>query len=349
MLGNGARGCDISPILTKGIPILTSWSAKDLIDNDHLYYFGSPGQYGQRIANKVMYEADSIMAIGNRMSIWNVGYDGPRPDQYLAMVDVDAYEVAKFPQADHIRMSAAEWLMAADPRLSVRHDDWLEQCCHWRSQYPLVESPAHDGVDGYENSYRFMERLQKHLKPDCVIVTDAGGACCSAWQVLRVKPPQRMITSGGLGEMGCALPMAIGAAFATGKEVICIVGDGAMMMNLHELATIAHHQLRIKIIVMANDGYGMIKRSQEMARQAHTGVGAATGVSFPNFNKLARSFGIETVLELKDLFRGGMRGAKPALLQVDLHPDQQFVPKLNPVFLDGKPTSPRFCDMSPLL
>ncbi len=93
----------------------------------------------------------------------------------------------------------------------------------------------------------------------------------------------------------------------------------------------------------------MIKRSQEMAGMAHIGVGASTGVSFPDFGRIARAFGIERVLELPQLFRGGMRGAKPALMQVDLHPDQQFVPKLNPIFVDGKPTSPRFCDMSPIL
>lgn len=354
LLGNGARGCDMTPLLQIGLPILTSWNAKDMIDNDHPMYFGSPGQYGQRIANKVFYEADQIVAIGNRMAIWNVGYEGPRPDQRLVMVDVDGHEAAKFHHAEWIKQDAVEFigsLTGTAPITSYMKgsETWQSQCQAWRSQLPFLESPAHDDKDGYGNSYRFMEKLQKYLKPDAIIVTDAGGACCSAWQVLRVKPPQRMITSGGLGEMGCALPMAIGAAFATGKQVVCIVGDGAMMLNLQELATIAHHQLNIKIIVFANDGYGMIKRSQEMAGMAHAGVGSGTGLSFPSFGKVAKSFGIENVLEIPKLFRGGMRGQKPALMQVDLHPDQQFVPKLNPIMVDGKPTSPLFKDMSPLL
>lgn len=350
MLGNGARGADIARLEGMGVPILTSWAAKDMIDNEHPMYFGSPGQYGQRVANKIFYEADHILSIGNRMSIWNVGYEGPRSDQRLVMVDVDAYEVAKFPQADWINQDAAAFVDDLDAPSHV-DVEWIVSCVKWRESVPLVEPGAHEDMDKYVNSYRFMAKLQKFLKQDSIIVTDAGGACCSAWQVLQIKPPQKMMTSGGLGEMGCALPAAIGAAFATDKEIICLVGDGALMLNLQELATISHHKLPVKIIVFANDGYGMIKRTQENAAMQECGSGVASGLSCPDFIRLARSFGIETVLTLKELFRKTTPSRKvaPTLMQVDLHPDQRFVPRVMYSLIDGKQVYDRFDCMSPKL
>ena len=344
LLGQGVRlaGADPASLMELGVPVLTSWLAKDCVDNFHQMYFGSPGIYGQRMANKVLAAADVVLAIGNRLSIWNAGYTGLRPDQRLVMVDVDAEEVALFPQADWIRQDAKAFI--EDMPLIGVYPSWQEQCAAWREQYPLIES-AHADQDGYINSYRFMAELQKHLKPDSIIVTDAGGACCSAWQTLMLKPPQRMMTSGGLGEMGCGLPAVIGAAFASGKEVICIVGDGAMMLNLQELATIAHHQLPVKIIVFANDGYGMIKRSQQVMGLPEVAVGRKTGLSFPDWYKMPSAFGLLQCNRLDELFYD----MQPAMLVVHLHPDQQFIPKLNPIMVDGKPTTPAFDQMSPLL
>lgn len=349
LLGNGARGVDLSPLLALSVPILTSWHAKDMIDNDHEWYFGSPGQYGQRIANKVLYEADMIMAIGNRMSIWCCGYEGPRPDQQLAMIDVDGEEVAKFPQADWIKMTAADWINSG--WAIMNSDTWQRQCKEWRASLPLVESPAHDDTS-FINSYRFMDRLQQYLAPDEVIVTDMGAAHICSHQVLRLKPPQRIISSGGLGEMGCGLPMAVGASFARNKgPVLCLAGDGGMMMNLQELQTIAHYQLPIKIIVFNNGGYGMIRQTQEKAGMRLSGVNERTGVSFPCFRHVALAFGITAseVRSWEDFERIIPNMTGPCLVEYFMDPAQLFVPKLDPVWVDGKATSPRFCDMSPLL
>ena len=352
LLGNGARGADMQRIRESGVPFLTSWNAKDMIDNYHPMYFGSPGQYGQRVANRIFYEAGMILAIGNRMAIWNVGYEGPRNDQRLEMVDLDGHEVAKFPNAIWIRQDAGDFISELNPYLDGK--EWQEKCKEWRAALPLVESPAHDDADGYINSYRFMERLQHHLRPNEVIVTDMGTAHICAHQVLRLKPPQRIISSGGLGEMGCGLPMAVGASFARNKgEVLCLVGDGGAMMNLQELQTIVHHNLPIKIIVFANDGYLMIKHTQKMAGNPLNGVDRATGVSCPDFTKVAAAMGIyaqsvktwaDFEYHIPELFRH----TGPALIEYRMAPDQTLVPKLNPIFVDGKPISPRFCDMSPI-
>src|SRR5687768_16890132 len=99
LLGNGARDAGADRLLNIGVPVLSSWMAADLVNNFAHGYFGRPGIYGQRCANKILHAADVIVAIGNRCSIWNVGYEGFRADQKLIMVDVDEAEVRKFPNA----------------------------------------------------------------------------------------------------------------------------------------------------------------------------------------------------------------------------------------------------------
>jgi acetolactate synthase-1/2/3 large subunit len=186
-----------------------------------------------------------------------------------------------------------------------------------------------------------------------VIVTDMGTPHICAHQVLRLKPPQRLMSSGGLGEMGCGLPAAIGASFARDKgEVLCLVGDGGMMLNLQELATIVHHRLPIKIIVFSNDGYGMIKKTQERAGQMHVAVDKASGVSMPSFRALAHAWGmaacdVRTWKEFNRAMPVLFGSREPSLVEYHMDPDQPMVPKLDPVYVDGKATSPRFCDLSP--
>jgi acetolactate synthase-1/2/3 large subunit len=352
-LGHGVRaaGVDPAPLLDLGIPILSSWAAKDLVDNFHPNYFGSPGQYGQRMANKIFYEADLIIAIGNRLSIWFAGYAGPRADQQLIMVDCDENEVSKFPQAVQEKQGIAEFVSSLTRQAVGSSPEWLGQCHAFRAYFPLVESSHAD--TRYINSYRFTEALQEYLTPTQIIVTDCGAVMCPAFQVLRLKPPQRILTSGGLGEMGCGLPAAIGASFATDKgPVLCLVGDGGIMLNLQELQTIVHHKLPIKIIVYENDGYGMIKKTQDAAGFARGFVSKQNGVSIPNLRAVAHAFGLAACdLFTWDDFNRAIpalfAATGPSLVVYHMDPEQAYYPKLDPIYVGGKPTSPRFDQMSP--
>lgn len=357
LLGEGARGADLDFILSLGVPILTSWQAADLIDSDHPMNFGRPGLYGQRCANRVLFEADSVLALGCRLSIWTVGYEGLRADQALTIVDIDPLELDRFPHARRVRSTVAQYLPELKPFDRVHYEDepltWLDQCNGWRLKYPWIESPAHDDPPNYISPYRVMERLQPMLKPDQIITTDMGTALVCAFQTLRLKPPQRLMTSGGLGEMGCALPAAIGASFARGKsEVLCLHCDGGMMLNLQELQTIAHHQLPIKILVFSNDGYGMLKATQRGAKMAYAGVNKASGVSCPDFRLVAQSFGMASAQvriweDWDRVMPWAMAETIPVLVEIFIDPEQKLVPKLDPVYVDGKPTSPAFWDLSP--
>jgi acetolactate synthase-1/2/3 large subunit len=265
------------------------------------------------------------------------------------MVDLDGDEVKKFPNAEWWREDCKTFVANC---FVEGNEDWLKRCRGWSVQHPWLEFPAHNDTD-FINAYRFTAGLQPYLRPDEVIVTDMGTALICAHQVLRLKPPQRLMTSGGLGEMGCALPAAIGASFARGRgEVLCLNTDGGMMLNLQELQTIVHHKLPIKIIVYRNEGYLMIRHTQKNARMKEHGVHPESGVSFPRYQQLAFALGIpaahvRTWEDYKTAIPQLFNHKGPALLEFHMDPVQPLVPKLEPIFVDGKPTSPPFCKMSP--
>jgi acetolactate synthase-1/2/3 large subunit len=215
----------------------------------------------------------------------------------------------------------------------------------------------HKDMGGFINSYPFMERLNAHLKPDQIVVTDMGTALLSGHQVLRMKEGQRLMTSMGLGEMGYGLPAAIGASFARNRgEVLCLNCDGGMMMNLQEIQTMVHHQLPIKLIIFNNDGYLMIKHTQKAVLAGrYAGTDQKSGVSCPNFSKLAAAFDlpawqIRTWADFDRVLPQLQNHPGPAVCEVFMHPEQPFVPKLSLALQkDGSLVSPPLEDLSPVL
>lgn len=353
ILGHGCRsaGADPARLLELGVPVLTSWQGMDLVDNWHPAYFGRPGIYGQRTANRILYEADQIISIGARMCPWMIGHAGLRPEQKLTMVDIDRAEATKYQNMEWIQQDAKDFIESWNPDVSCYL--WLKQCERWRTDW--VEYPLHDDTNGFINSYQFIRRLESFLPADAHITVDNGSVMCPVFQSLRVKPPQRVMTAGALGEMGCGIPGAIGTSFARGKgEVFSFIGDGGMMMNLQDLATIAHHKLPVKIMVFANDGYSMIKGTYDNVKKARVGVSSDTGLSFPNFVHVAAAFGIQpaeirTWQDFDAIVPKMVETAGPMLTVVHIDPEQAFMPRLKPIIEDGKITPARFDQLSPIL
>ena len=351
-LGHGIRaaGCqDLVPsLLGLGLPVVASWQAKDLVDNCHPSFLGCTGVYGNRAANLAFSQADQILALGNRLSLWNIAEQGLAHRPKVLMVDVDSSEVKRLGAT--LLTGGLSYIIrqVLEP---ARRPEWLAQCKAWNLQFPWLESPAHDSSNQFLNSYQFTRMLQKYLNHDEVIVTDMGTPLICAHQVLRLRPPQRLMTSGGLGEMGCGLPAAIGASLAGAPHVLCLHADGGMMLNLAELQTLAHHNLPVKIIVYENNGYLMIKHTQKNNNMPRSGVDPASGVSFPDYRRLAQDFGFFSAdvwtwddfdKAIPQLFAVG----KPVLVVYHMDPEQPLVPRLMPL-PDG--SQPRFEQMSPLL
>lgn len=160
--------------------------------------------------------------------------------------------------------------------------------------------------------------------------------------------------------MGCALPAAIGAAIASDKRVLCFVGDGAMMLNLSCLETIFQRKLPIKIFVFNNDGYAMIRGTQNTTLGGrYVAVNEATGVSCPSFVKVGSAFNIDSIYmsgqrlkeipeQVWDEIKMMLDSPYPALCEVLLDPNQVYGPKLQPKRnADGTIANAVFSEMSP--
>jgi len=348
-----------------GVPALVTWSAIDLLPSSHPLVMGSAGVYGQRAANLILQSCDCLVAIGTRLAILQVGYDITelsRAAKDITVVDIDATELKKYPDRFNHPICAdagnfiAEMLDQLETTPRPPKSEWIEWCHKVKQRFPWI-GPEHEDKDGFINSYRFMNKLADVMKPDQIVVTDMGTALLSGHQALSIKPPQRLLTSQGLGEMGFGLPGAIGASVARNRgEVLCLNCDGGMMMNLQELQTMVHYQLPIKLIIFNNDGYLMIKHTQKaVLKGRYAGTDKKTGVSCPDFSKLAQAFDIPSyqIRTWEDFDRempNVQAAAGPVICEVFMHPEQFFHPKLAVhIQPDGTLISPPLEDLAPFL
>jgi acetolactate synthase-1/2/3 large subunit len=372
-LGHGIRLSDAVNLVESFVdllqcPVLVSWAGIDIISSNHPLVFGRAGIYGQRAANFILQNCDFLLAIGTRLAIPQIGYDLNEfiRTAKLAVVDIDLDELKKFGEklsipiwADAKEFMQAMLSLLPNSLYKITQEAklaWVKQCNTYQNKYPVLSNDYFD-QDGYINSYPFIERLSHYFKLNQIIVTDMGTALLSTHQVLQVKQGQRLMTSTGLGEMGYALPAAIGAAFANkSAEVICLNCDGGMMLNLQELQTIVHHELAVKIFIFNNDGYLMIKHTQKaLFSGRYVGTNKKSGVSCPNFSALAEAFGIpsfkiKTWEDLESIMPKIQDLPGPVICEVFTHPEQLFFPKLSLALQkDGSIISPPLEDLSPLL
>lgn len=368
-LGQGIRLAGAAHLVKKLVetlkcPILVTWTGIDLIDSNHPLVYGRAGIYGQRAANFVLQNCDFLLTIGTRLAIPQVGYDITEfvRAAEIAVIDIDPSELIKYPQRFNypICLDAGQFtralLVNKEAALGFERKDWIEQCDHYRAQYPFI-GPEHADQKGYMNMYSFIDRMNAHLHPKQIIVTDMGTALLCTHQAIKLRDGQRLITSLGLGEMGYGLPGAIGASLGRDKaEVLCLNCDGGMMMNLQELQTIVHHQLPIKIIIFNNDGYLMIKHTQKaLFNGRRVGTDIQSGVSCPNYSAIAKAFGmpaftIKSWQDFEKVIPQVQSEKGPLICEVFMDPEQLFLPKLSLApKADGSIVSPPIEDLSPLL
>lgn len=357
-----------------GVPALVSWQAADLIPDDHPLYVGRAGTYGQRWANLALQNCDLLITLGTRLALPQRGY----VDSEFArgakkvIVEIDPVEMQKFKfpidvpvigdVKDFINEFAQQMPVSANAIKPLHwFQDWLQKCKDWRLRYPMSSPPSPKGdVDSQGiNSYWFVERLSQYLEPDDIIVTDMGTSLTCTHATIRIKDGQRLITSTGLGEMGFGLPGAIGAALgAPNRRVVLLVGEGSLMMNLQELQTLKHLNLPIKIILFNNNGYLTIKHTHNALFNSKGNASATSpesGVSFPNFSKLALAFDFEYscishVDGLDEWISSILKSPKAVLAEVVMPGFQELIPKsalkIRP---DGSLYSPPLEDLYPFL
>lgn len=232
----------------------------------------------------------------------------------------------------------------------MTRNEWLAKCEHWKYKWPVMQPEYLDDSNGL-NIYAVLDAISKHSDDEAVIMCDAGTAFYAVPQAYKFKGTQRLVMSQSQGDMGWALPAAIGVAKAGAKQVICIVGDGSFMSNLQELAVIREHDLPIKIVVINNSGYLSIKNTQSKFFEGRVhGVNDKTGLFFPNFRDVAAAFDvnymfIEDVTGMNRDFDLLFCDYDSIIFDCRCTPDQQVLPSQS--FKDGKQAP--LHDMTPFL
>ena len=368
LAGSGIRISDTVTLFNQvihrlGIPVTTAWT-HDTISSDDPLFCGRPGTIGDRAGNFVVQNADTLLILGSRLNIRQVSYNWNSFARYAykIQVDIDPAELAKPTikpdlaiQCD-LRLFLETLSQVLDEQefdLTI-HQEWLSWCQERRKRYFGI-LPHQKLFKDFINPYNFLDVLFKKLSEDDVVVCGNATATIVAFQAASLKVGQRLISNSGAASMGYDLPAAVGAAVARGgKRVICLAGDGSIHLNIQELQTVAHHHLPIKIFVLNNNGYLSIRTTQNNFFQHLVGESPASGVSFPDYGKLAQAYGIASIkIDSKDFaqkidFVLSQEG--PILADVILDPNQVFEPKLSSRKLpDGRMVSAPLEDMYPFL
>ena len=298
IVGNGIRLADavqeLKVFLNKtNIPVISAINGNDLVTNDYLNYFGRFGTHAQICANKLLSECDFLLSVGSRLYVRQTGYNFQSfaSQAYKCYVDVDQNELSKptlFPDLK-IHADAKVFLEKINKIIQVDANvDWINFCKDVRATSPTVLQKHRDKTK-FVSHYHFIEKLQHHIPQNFHVVTSDGSANVVTMQVLNLRPGQRLITNTGCAPMGYGLPAALGAAVH--HNVVCIEGDGSLHLNIHELQTVKHNNLPVKIILLNNDGYLSIKISQKtFFNSKYVASEKNSGVSFPKFEQIVKAY-----------------------------------------------------------
>jgi acetolactate synthase-1/2/3 large subunit len=345
------------------IPVLTTWKAVDILQDNHPFYFGRPGSIGQRGANFIQQTSDLFIAIGARLDLAQVGFSYPSfaPKAKKAIVDIDPFEINKLGFSglninSDAKLFISEMMDQTKHMNKPDHSKWLAHCRYLVSEYPVI-LPEHKTQTKYVSTYALVDVLSDLLTGNDVIVPGSSGACSEIiLQSFRVKRGQRIINSPGLGAMGFGLPDAIGACIASKRRTICINGDGGFQLNIQELETVARLKLPIKFFILNNDGYGSIKNTQRNYFQGRfVCSGASSGLTIPNMVKVATAYGIHSFKitsnsTLKESVLKALNFDGPVLCDVMVDPAEPTMPRLkSEIRPDGTMVSKTLEDLWPFL
>lgn len=351
------------------VPVVTYWNSIDLIETDNPLYVGRGGNMGDRAGNFAVQNSDLLLAIGTRISIRQTGYSFNTwaREAEVIMVDIDRAEMKK--HTIHVDMpvwaDAADFLAAMHKYINKFEDkvfcgnEWLERCTKWKQKYP-VTLPRHAAQNnGFVNIYQFIHKLSSALPQGSLTAVSNGACCVAGHQAYVIKQGTRFIINSAIASMGYGLPAAIGLCISGGRrDIVCLEGDGSIMMNLQELQTIVTNRLPVKIFLINNGGYHSIRITQSNLFKEHSkvGIGEESGdLSFPEFEKIAKAFGYpyfsaHSNAELDEVINKVLATEGFAFCEIFTDTVQVWEPKSSTKRLpDGTLVSPPLEDLAPFL
>jgi len=354
VVGNGIRlaGCysALNIFLEEmKIPVVTGpHSGVDAVDNIYEYYAGRIGILGQITSNEIVQEADLLICLGTRLPVKMTGYNTANfsPHSKKVFVDIDEYEINKHDfDVDlkfvlHLRHF---FDILFQNKYKVAISPWRKFVKEKRKKQ-IFYYPKHKQLREYVSYYYFINQAPEYFG-DIPIITSNGTAHVATLQMYQLNQHQRLFTNVGCASMGYGLPAAIGACIGSkNQKIICIEGDGSIMMNLQELQTVINHKLPIKIVLINNQGYLSIRMTQkDFFNGKEFAVGPQSGVGLPSMQKIAKAFGlpyyqIKDNNSIENVLTESIEAPGPCLIEVFTHPMERHEPKVvhKGVSEDGK-------------
>ena len=361
---SGSRDLFLRFIEQFSIPVVTPYTAKDLMAEAHPLNLGVFGTAGQRRANFAVQNADLLITLGAGLCVSKVGFNfaGFAPKARKIVVDIDRDQIEhQVPKADlavvaDVGELLAELLRPTQAGTYRPTTRWLDACAMWKKKYPII-IPAYFEDRDYANMYVFMDRLSDALNRHDIMVTGNGFDVAACYQAFKVQDGQRILLSGNWGSMGWDLPLAIGGMIGRGrKRAILVTGDGSVQFNIQEMLTVRHLGLPLKLFIFNNAGYSCIRSTQNSLFESHiVAADAKSGVGQMDFHKLAELYGfrygyIGNNEEIVDGVQAMLAHNGPTLCEVKISPLAVITPKASAFRRpDGTIESRPLEDMAPFL
>ena len=343
------------------IPVLTAWS-HDVISSDHPLFFGRPGTIGTRPGNMILQNSDLLLVLGSRLNIRQISYnyDAFAPKAFKVHVDIDRQEFKKpFPKMDlNIHMDLRDFFLRINKLFPVdypvnKHSDWISWCKIVRDKYSIKDDDYRVKNDSI-NAYHLIPELIRQSPENAIFACGDATACIVPFQTAHLKDGMNMFSNSGCASMGYDLPAALGAAVADpDRKVICFAGDGSIMMNIQELQTLSASRLNVLLVILDNGGYLSIKQTQTNFFGRFHGSNPTSGITFPNFARVAESFGLSAKeldpLHWRSELSEVLNTSGPRVIVAKLDQEQEFEPRLKSKMVDGVIQTPVLEDMYPHL
>ncbi len=333
------------------IPALFTWASFDLVEHSHPLNFGCAGGLAPTHSNKILQSADFVLFLGTRLDLLTTAFN---PDNYgknakRIVIELDENEIKKNNHLSNTTFLQEDVSGVVSGLLSKAFSldtdsTWLPYCESLREDDQKQESAAFE--DSRLTTYQIAKILSASTAGHYVVPTASGYATEG---IARFYKPVRGATFAWaghvLGSMGLGLPAAIGAVAALKSQVVCLEGDGGILLNVQELFTLAANpHLPLAVVVMNNGGYQSIIKSQMRAFNSEFGASARTGLFKLDFEKLAESAALgyvkcQTQSELVSAFEQLARSPR-CLIEVIVEEDGYRGPAVVTKFdKDGKPYS----------
>lgn len=319
-----------------GIPQVSTLNALGTIPTGQDNYLGMLGMHGTRAANDAVQASDLLIVVGARFDDRATGkLNEFAPDAGVIHFDVDASEIGKLrsvavPVVGDLKpnLEALNRELAAGASINVQN--WSDQCRAKMAACEVNYNAPGEGV----YAPALLNQLSKMAGPSFMAACDVGQHQMWVAQHCEFSRPQAHITSGGLGAMGFGLPAGIGAKLADPDAcVVTITGDGGVMMNIQELATVNRFKIPLKIVLLDNSRLGMVRQWQEFFFERN--FSEVDLSDNPDFVKVAEAFGIEAFrIDHKDQVSDGLKRLLetdgPILAHVIINPEDNVWPLVPP-------------------